>query len=66
LTRGSLHPHVNGTIPTVTDNLFEQGKIEQNLVSVSFEPTKSSPVTNGQLTFGGIDYPKYTGNINYV
>ncbi|KAF8495728.1 aspartic peptidase domain-containing protein [Russula emetica] len=66
LTRGDLYPHINRTIPTVTDNLFKQGKIEQNLVSASFEPTSSSPVAIGQLTFGGTDSTKYTGNINYV
>jgi cathepsin E len=66
MTRGTLYPHVNRTIPTVTDNLFTQGKIEQNLISISFEPTSSSPVTNGQLTFGGIDSTKYTENINYT
>lgn len=66
LTLGSLYPHKNRIIPTVTDNLFKQGKIEQNLVSVSFEPTSDSPITNGELIFGGVDSAKYIGDINYL
>jgi cathepsin E len=56
-------------ISTVTDNLFYQGKISQDLVSVSFEPTNfdvSSPPVNGELTFGGLDSSKYTGTVTYA
>jgi hypothetical protein len=53
-------------IPTVTQNLFTQGIISEVVVGVSFEPTTSQTVTNGELTFGGTDSTKYTGTIAYV
>ncbi|KAF8495722.1 acid protease [Russula emetica] len=56
---------VASTIPTVTDTLFAQGTIKQNLVAVSFEPTTSGSVVNGELTFGDTDSSKYIGDINY-
>jgi cathepsin E len=66
LTLGIFTPDNTSIIPTVTDNLYGQGKIEQNLVAVSFEPTTSPPVINGELTFGGTDSAKYTGDLNYL
>ncbi|RPD60570.1 acid protease [Lentinus tigrinus ALCF2SS1-7] len=56
----------NGTVPTVTDTAFGQGLIDSNLVAVSFEPATESSVTNGVLTFGGVDDSKHTGDIAYV
>ena len=53
-------------IPTVTDNLYSQGVIDRNMVSVSFEPTTTSSDENGVLTFGGVDETKYEGEITYV
>ncbi|KAF9820011.1 hypothetical protein IEO21_01673 [Rhodonia placenta] len=53
-------------VPTVTDNLYSQGQISENLVAVSFAPTTSESDNNGELTFGGTDSSKYTGSINYV
>jgi hypothetical protein len=67
LTRGTLIPDNTTVIPTVTDNLFHQGMIEQNLIAVSFEPTTStSAATTGELTFGATDPSKFTGEINYM
>ncbi|KAH9979466.1 acid protease [Lactifluus volemus] len=67
LTLGALSPAVKSTIPTIVDNLFSQGTITSNIFSVSFEPTTTtSPVKNGELTFGGTDQSKYTGNITYI
>jgi cathepsin E len=57
---------MQNSIPTVTDNLFSQGSISSNLVSVSFEPTNSSSAKNGELTFGGSDSSKFTGNITFM
>lgn len=54
------------TVPTVTDNLFRQGSITSNLVAVSFQPTNSLEITNGELTFGGTDSSKFTGNITFA
>jgi cathepsin E len=65
LTLGTLLPHYKSTILTVTDNLFMQGIIEQNLIAMSFEPTTSETVY-GELTFGGTDSTKYTGDAHAI
>ena len=54
------------SVPTVTDNLFSQGTISREVVSVSFQPTTQQEVTNGELTFGGTDSSKFTGSITYT
>ena len=64
LSLNTLNPDSTTAILTVTDNLFVQGIIGQNIVAISFEPTSSSPVTNGELTFGAIDPTKFIGNLN--
>ncbi|KAG1724851.1 aspartic peptidase domain-containing protein [Suillus lakei] len=66
LTQGTLTNSPATTIPTVTQNLYTQGTISQMVVGVSFEPTTSQSVTNGELTFGGTDATKYTGTIAYT
>nr|WPL92273.1 aspartic protease U42611 [Ganoderma boninense] len=66
LTVGTLSPDTRSTIPTVTDNLFAQGIITEDLVSVSFEPTSVPEIVNGELTFGGTDSSKFSGSINFV
>ncbi|KAF8260104.1 aspartic peptidase A1 [Lactarius quietus] len=66
LTIGTLSPDKSSSIPTVTDNLYSQGAIQSDLVSVSFEPTTSSSDRNGELTFGGTDSTKFTGPITYI
>ncbi|EIW53588.1 acid protease [Trametes versicolor FP-101664 SS1] len=66
LTVDTLSPDTRSTIPTVTDNLFSQGLITQNLVSVSFEPSQQEDNVNGELTFGGTDSSKFTGSINFA
>ncbi|GJE98860.1 A1 family peptidase [Phanerochaete sordida] len=60
-----------GTVPTVTDNAFSQGLIPVKEIGISFVPTNSTAavdtgVTNGQLTFGGIDPSAFTGDITFV
>lgn len=65
---------VKGTteIPTVTDNLFKQGTIPTESIGISYVPTSgsdsssSSGILNGELTFGGTDSSKLTGEITYV
>ncbi|KAJ3490046.1 hypothetical protein NLI96_g1724 [Meripilus lineatus] len=67
LTYNTLFPNSTSTITTVTGNAFLQGFIDQNMVGISFEPTNTNEsVTNGQLTFGGVDATKYTGELTYV
>ncbi|KAG1757238.1 aspartic peptidase domain-containing protein [Suillus lakei] len=66
LTEGTLTNEPATTIPTVTDNLYTQGTISEVVVGISFEPTTTEAVTNGELTFGGTDATKYTGAIAYT
>ncbi|KAL7284878.1 hypothetical protein ACG7TL_002192 [Trametes sanguinea] len=66
LTCGTLLPAVTDCIPTVTDNAFTQGLIPAHEIGISFAPTQSLEVTNGELTFGGIDESKFTGPLNFV
>ncbi|GAW07537.1 family A1 protease [Lentinula edodes] len=54
------------TVPTVTDDLFSQGTIAENVIAISFEPTTTDEVTNGELFFGGTDSSKFTGAITYT
>ncbi|PIL28749.1 transporter [Ganoderma sinense ZZ0214-1] len=55
-----------GEIPTVVDSAFAEGLIHAKVVGVSFEPSTKASVTNGELTFGGVDYTKVAGPIKYV
>ncbi|KAH8099772.1 acid protease [Cristinia sonorae] len=66
LTVGTLKPDTKTAIPTVTDNLFSQAVIAQNQVAISFEPTTSLSVENGEITFGGTDSSKFVGSINFA
>jgi cathepsin E len=66
LSVNTLDPDKSSAIPTVTDNLFEQGQISENLVALSFQPMDSAPIKNGEMTFGDTDPSKYTGNITYL
>jgi len=66
VTEGTLTNEPSTTIPTVTTNLYTQGVISEEVVSISFEPTTSQEVTNGELTFGGTDSTKYIYDIAYV
>ncbi|KAI0365365.1 acid protease [Pilatotrama ljubarskyi] len=56
-----------GVVPTVLDNAFEQGLIDQKLIGVAMAPNgNASAVTNGELTIGGMDPSKYTGDLTFV
>ncbi|KIJ33850.1 hypothetical protein M422DRAFT_264141 [Sphaerobolus stellatus SS14] len=66
LTSGTLSPATSSLIPTITDNLLTQGTIPTDLIAVSFEPTNSESITNGELTFGGTDSSKFTGSITFA
>ncbi|KAG8221341.1 aspartic peptidase domain-containing protein [Butyriboletus roseoflavus] len=58
---------VNNTlqVPTVTDNLYTQKKIAEEVLGVFFAPV-SEPNSNGELTFGGYDSSAITSAVNYV
>ncbi|KAN0135184.1 aspartic protease [Lactarius tabidus] len=66
LTIGTLSPDSSTSVPTVTDNLFLQGTIPADLLAVTFEPTTSTSMKNGELTFGGTDSTQFTGSITWV
>jgi hypothetical protein len=53
-------------VPTVTNNLYKQGKIAIAAVGIAFAPATSESVTNGVLTFGGADATLYVGNLSYT
>ncbi|KAJ7593274.1 aspartic peptidase A1 [Mycena floridula] len=57
---------VDTVIPTVTDNLFSASVITENLVAVSFAPTTSVEIVNGELTWGGTDSTKFTGSVAFT
>ncbi|KAK0464208.1 acid protease [Desarmillaria tabescens] len=64
LTEGTVGG--SGTIPTVTDNLKSEGKIDKESIGISYVPTTGTDMANGELTFGTEDSSKYTGEITYV
>lgn len=65
LTEGTALPS-GSTVPTVTDNLFSQGKIQEKIVGIYFAPSKNESVTNGEIAFGGVDTSKTTGPITFA
>jgi len=65
LTQGTVTS--TPSVPTVTDNLWNQGTVKTELIGISYIPTTTSnQVANGELTFGDVDSSKYTGSITYV
>ncbi|KIJ25549.1 hypothetical protein M422DRAFT_193362 [Sphaerobolus stellatus SS14] len=62
LTNGTLSPNNTKIIPTITDVCY----IQSREVGISFEPTNSLSITNGEMSFGGADERKYTGRITYA
>ncbi|KAJ6561817.1 acid protease [Mycena capillaripes] len=65
LTSGTVQS--TSTVPTVTDNLFQQGTIPTESIGISYTPsTSGTDIANGELTFGGTDSSKFTGDISFV
>ncbi|KAF7968485.1 hypothetical protein HWV62_30475 [Athelia sp. TMB] len=56
------------TVATFMDNLYSQHSIPTEVLGVSLAPESGSDDddANGELTFGGTDPSKYTGNIVYT
>ena len=62
LTQGTVNNTC--TVPTVSDNLFSQGTISEEVLGVYFTP--AAETSNGELTFGGYDESVIDGPVNYV
>src|SRR6267154_520542 len=60
LTQGTLPDEPMKTIPTVTQSLYTQHAISQEVVGISFEPVSSTDMVYGVLTFGGVSYSART------
>ncbi|KAG2172586.1 hypothetical protein INT44_002601 [Umbelopsis vinacea] len=54
------------TIPSVMENLFTQMLIPSNVFALSFHPSTAEEELNGEITLGGYDSSKFTGDISYV
>ncbi|KAG2147737.1 acid protease [Suillus bovinus] len=63
LTQGTVSDE--DEVATVTQNLYTQGTISSEVLGVFFAPA-SSDDTSGELTFGGYDASKITGDVSYV
>lgn len=65
---GELAGTVSNTpnVPTVTQNLFTQKLIPTESIGISYEPTTSEGVLNGELTFGTTDTSKTTSDVTFV
>ena len=53
-------------MPTISDNLERQHKIRRDIYSIYFDPIDKTPVSNGRLTFGGIDSSDIRGDVTFV
>jgi len=53
------------TVPTVTDNLSEVGKITSDAIGIFYSPAGETG-GSGELTWGGVDTTKISGTVNYV
>jgi len=53
-------------VVTVFQNMWSQGLVQQNLFSFWLNTSPSADPNGGEITFGGIDSSRYTGQITYV
>ncbi|KAG2070907.1 acid protease [Suillus decipiens] len=67
LTVGSLRDLPTDSIPTVTDSLYGQGTVSEDVFGIFCQPYVNSQLeSTGQITFGGTDSTKYDGDILYT
>ena len=66
LTVNTLVDEPTTLIPTIIDNLVEQGAISQRVISYFFAPFLDTAVAYGTITFGGIDPANHAGPITYT
>ncbi len=55
-----------GTVPTVSDNLANQGTIFPESIGIFFAPTTTLEATNGEISFGTEDPSVITSSIAFV
>ncbi|KAJ3555653.1 hypothetical protein NM688_g2457 [Phlebia brevispora] len=53
-------------VPTVVDSAYAQGLIPDHSFGLSFEPSDTAPITNGEITLGGVDSSKFYPDIAYT
>ncbi|KAF9347528.1 hypothetical protein BGX26_000994 [Mortierella sp. AD094] len=67
LTTGTLSPDSGATIPTVADNAFSSGLIPSNIFGIYIPHSNNpNPVAGGEISLGGEDNSKFTGQITFV
>ncbi|KAG2354842.1 aspartic peptidase domain-containing protein [Suillus spraguei] len=67
LSLESLTDEPDDMIPTITDYLYDQGKIDEYVFGVFFQPITTEPDSlSGEVTFGGTDNTKYIGDVVYT
>lgn len=58
------------SVPTVTDNLAKAGMIPSEMLGIFFKPATSTDGVGkqgeGELSWGGVDTTRVTGNVNYA
>ncbi|EDR01383.1 aspartic peptidase A1 [Laccaria bicolor S238N-H82] len=66
LTIGTLNPDTQSSVSTVTDNLHNRGTIPAYEIGIFFQPINATSPGNGEITWGGADSSKYTGQIKFT
>jgi hypothetical protein len=66
MTIGSVHPDVNQSLPTVSENMDLQHFLTSDAFSLYFEPVNESSITFGELSIGGFDTDKFTAPISFL
>ena len=49
---GTLYPDTESSVPTVTDNLYDDGTISADQIGIFFEPTTATSPGNGEIAWG--------------
>ncbi|KAH9915104.1 acid protease [Fomitopsis serialis] len=54
------------TTPTFMDNLYAQGSISEPVFGLYIAPYVDGEENTGEITFGGVDSSKFTGDIEWI
>jgi len=58
LFSGTLFPANDSVVPTVTDNLFNDGSITRYMIGIFFEPSNTLESLDGEITWGQSSFLK--------